>query len=224
MIPRRNAGFTLLEVMIGLALLGLIVTLLFAGLRFAGRGSDAVEEASARANRMRIVQSLLRRELAAVYPYRWKKTADMRLAFAGRQDGLLFVSSTPPRAGQGGLHQVELLIDEAEKDGLRLLMRRRIPDPEQRDFDGLEDMDGVVLLDGLEVAAFQYYGADTPTGRPSWRDKWEDPQRLPRLVRLRLQPGGTAAWPDLVAALRVHEWTGCLSWDLVNERCWGSGS
>ena len=224
MKTRRDGGFTLIEVMIGLALLGLILSLLFAGLRFAGRGSDAVETASERANRMRIADGLLRRELAAVYPYRWKKTADFRLAFDGAHDAIRFVSGTAPRAGQGGLQMVELRLDETEAEGRRLTMRRRIPDPEQRDFDGLEKADEMVLLEGLEDAAFQYYGADTPTGRPSWRDKWEDPQRLPRLVRIRLQFADSAAWPEMVVALRVNEWAGCLAWDIFNERCWGPGT
>jgi general secretion pathway protein J len=216
----RACGFTLLELMIGLALLGLIMTLIFAGLQLTIRSWDAAEAAGERANRIRLVQTLLLRELAAVYPYRWKNTADINLAFVGAGDSLRFVSSTPPRAGQGGLNLVELLLDKSDQ-GVRLLMRRQIPGREQRDFGRLKDEDGMVLLDGLESAAFDFFGSDTPTGKPSWRGTWEDPQRLPRLVRVSLRSKAAPAWPDLVVALRVSENAGCAGWDTVNERCYG---
>ena len=223
MTANRARGFTLLELMIGLALLGLIMTLIFAGLQLTIRGWDSAEESGERANRIRLVQTLLLRELAAVYPYRWKNSAEMNLAFAGAADSLRFVSSTPPRAGQGGLNLVELVLAKSDQ-GVQLRMRRQIPTREQRDFDRLKDEDGVVLLDRLESAAFEYFGSDTPPGKPTWRDSWEDPQRLPRLVRISLRSKAAAAWPDVVVALRVSENAGCGGWDAVNERCYGQAA
>ncbi len=220
MRENRARGFTLLELMIGLVLLGLIMSLIFAGLPLGIRSSDAAETAGERANRIRLVQSLLLREISAVYPYRWKNTVDVNLAFIGAGNSLKFVSSTPPRAGQGGLNMVELALAKSD-EGVRLLMRRRIPEREQRNFDRLENEDSVVLLDHLESAAFEFFGSDTPTGRPSWRGTWADPQRLPRLVRVSLRPKGAPAWPDVIVALRVSENAGCSGWDTVNERCHG---
>jgi general secretion pathway protein J len=223
MRARGARGFTLLELMIGLALLGLIMTLIFAGLQLSIRGWDEAEAAGERANRIRLVQSLLLRELSAVYPYRWKGTVDRNIAFVGVGNSLRFVSSAPPRAGQGGLNLVELFFARSAQ-GVRLLMRRQIPAREQRDFDLLEKEDSVVLLEGLESAAFEFFGSDTPAGKPSWRDRWEDPQRLPRLVRVSLRANGYPAWPDVVVALRVNELAGCSGWDAVNERCHGEAA
>lgn len=216
---RGVRGFTLLELMIGLALLGLIVTLIFAGLQLTLRGWDEAVATGERSNRIRLVQALLTRELEAVYPYRWKTGADMNIAFIGAGDSLRFVSSTPPRSGQGGLNLVELAFARSAQ-GVRLLMRRQIPEREQRDFDRLEEEDSMVLLGDLDGATFEYYGSDTLAGRPSWRDSWEDLQRLPRLVRVSLRPKGYPAWPDVVVALHVNEMAGCRGWDSVNERCY----
>jgi general secretion pathway protein J len=217
-----SRGFTLVELMIGLGLLGLIMALLFSGLQLAVRSSDSAAAAGDRANRIRLVQALLLRELAAVYPYRWKNTADHNLAFVGAGNNLKFVSSTPPRAGQGGLNMVELLVATGDADrGMRLSMRRKIPGRELRNFDPLENEESMVLIDGLEEATFEFFGSDTPGGKPSWRGKWEDPQRLPRLVRISLRSTGVPAWPDVVVALRVNENAGCSAWDPVNERCHG---
>lgn len=214
----RARGFTLLELMIGLALLGMIMSLIFAGLQLTIRGWDSAEESGERANRIRLVQRLLARELAAVFPYRWKTTADMNLAFVGTGESLRFASSTPARAGPGGLNLVELLFARGPQ-GMSLMMRRQIPAHEQRDFDRLEGEESVVLLDGLEGAAFEFFGSDNAAGKPTWRDRWEDPQRLPRLVRVSLRSKGLAPWPDVVVALRVNELAGCSGWDTANEHC-----
>lgn len=219
MTPRRARGFTLLELMIGLALLGLIMTLVFAGLKLTTRGWDETEATAERVNRVRQARALLLRELAAVYPYRWKNSNEMNLAFVGATNGLKFVSSTPPRAGRGGLDLVELLLSKNDQ-GLRLLMRRKIPATELRDFDEMEKADSVILLDDLESAGFEYFGADTPSAKPYWRDKWEDRQRLPRLIRLSLRTKGAPAWPEIVIAPRVSERAGCRGWDPDNEQCY----
>ena len=218
MRARSARGFTLLELMIGLALLGLIMSLIFAGLQLTIRGWDSADSSGERANRIRLVQGLLARELAGVFPYRWKNTADMNIAFVGTGESLRFVSSTPARAGPGGMNLVELLFTRSPQ-GLRLLMRRQIPAREQRDFDRLEGEESVVLLEGLEGAAFEFFGSDNAAGKPSWRDRWEDPQRLPRLVRVTLRSKDLPPWPEVIVALRVDELAGCSGWDTVNERC-----
>ena len=220
MTPRLARGFTLLELMIGLALLGLIMTLIFAGLQLTIRGWDATEATGERVNRVRLARTLLQRELAAVFPYRWKNATEMNLAFVGARDSLKFVSSTPPRAGRSGLNLVELLLSKNDT-GLRLLMRHRVPATDLRDFDEMERADSVILLDDLESAGFEYFGSDTPSAKPYWRDKWEDRQRLPRLIRVSLRTKGAPAWPEIVIALRVSERAGCSGWDPDNEKCHG---
>lgn len=211
-------GFTLLELLIGLALLGLIMSVLFAGLQLAGRSWDAVETTGARADQVRRIEALLRRELEALYPYRWKRSPERTLAFAGAADRLRFVSNTPPRVGAGGIQLVEVLV-EKEAQGVRLVMRRKPPEPEQREFGAWEERESIVLLEGLEACGFEYFGADTATGEPTWRDKWEDAQRMPRMIRLKLRPSNAPPWPEMVVAVHVSEIAGCNQWDAVNEMC-----
>lgn len=214
----RAAGFTLIELMTGLALLALLLSLLFGGLRLASQGSEAGESAAERAGRMRIVSELLRRELAAVHPYRWRKDGEMRLAFVGGPEGLRYVSGVPPRVGAGGLRLVELKLTAGE-EGLGLLMRLSPAGREPPVPGGLRQTDSVVLLDRLRGAGFQYYGPDAATGRARWHDTWDDPQRLPRLVRLSLRPPGAPPWPDLVVAPKIDEAVGCPNWDATSARC-----
>ena len=62
--PKGQRGFTLLELLIAMTLLGLIVTMAFSGLRL---GTRAWEAADARDHDVYLVQQMLRTRLGAAY-------------------------------------------------------------------------------------------------------------------------------------------------------------
>ena len=68
-----------------------------------------------------------------------------------------------------------------------------------------EAADRRVLIEGIETAAFRYYGALEEGREPDWHDEWTDPERLPALVALRVSfpEGDRRPWPELVIALRL---------------------
>jgi general secretion pathway protein J len=58
-----------------------------------------------------------------------------------------------------------------------------------------------ILLESLDAVEFGYYG--TPSDRssdPEWQDEWDDPQVLPRLVRVSIHDD-SGWWPDILADL-----------------------
>ena len=67
----RQQGFTLLELLIALTLLGLILVLLFGGLRLGVRSWDASQQQIDTLNSLRSLESFLRREMSVAQPPFW---------------------------------------------------------------------------------------------------------------------------------------------------------
>ena len=78
-----------------------------------------------------------------------------------------------------------------------------------------------------EEASPEYFGRDTGAATsvaPTWRDRWDDRNRLPLLVRIDVTPKRGPAWPTLVVAPRQAPESGCRQWDSAGERCVGMQS
>ena len=119
---QSHAGFTLLELLISITLLGFILVLLFGGLRLGIRSWDTVQQRVDNLNTVRAVESFLRREMEMTYPYRWKGTPEQRMAFLGERNKVSFVAQLPSRIGTGGLYLASLELERSSK-GRRLVWR-----------------------------------------------------------------------------------------------------
>lgn len=219
----RIAGFTLLELLIAMSLLGFILALLFGGMRLGARSWDAGEIRAENSTHLALLQGFLRRELSQVTPFHWKKKADMNLAFIGQPDSIKLVAPIAVRLGTGGLFLIglELVQDNQDNNVGQLVMRRVIPEAGSVDFTALETAEKIVLADHVEELNFAYFGAETKDAEPQWRDQWgnrDSQQRLPYLIRVRVKFSNGRVWPDLVVAPLIGSDTGC-AWDTAANRC-----
>lgn len=214
---KTQKGFTLLELLIGMVLLGLLLTLLFGGLRLGTRSWDSGDKRADDSAQLRAIQGFMRRELSQVFSLRWKNEADTRLAFVGAPDTLEFVAPLPVQVGGGGLYLLGLELEKGE-EGQRLIMKRVLSNPAAKDFTGLEQGEKSVLADHIEKMTISYFGAATPESEPGWQEKWDDPQRLPLLVRIQVKLSDGRDWPDLAVPLVVGGDKAC-TWDIMRKRC-----
>ena len=99
----RAAGFTMIELVVAMALLGMMMVLMYSGLSFSLRSWDAGESNGRRTADRRIGEGFLRRELAQLFPMRFKDPMAVKVAFVGEPGKLKFVSSRPAGVSQGGL-------------------------------------------------------------------------------------------------------------------------
>lgn len=216
----RAAGFTLLELLIAMSLLGFILALLFAGMRLGARSWDAGEALAEKSAHMAALQGFLRRELSQAVPYKWKKKPDMNLAFIGQPGFIRLVAPISVRSGPGGRFQIGLDLAQENERG-QLVMRTAMPDLNTVDFSALANAAPTVLAEQVAELSFAYFGADNKDAPPYWREQWgnqETEQRLPLLIRVRIRFRDGRAWPDLVVAPMVGPDTGCI-WDNLLNRC-----
>ncbi len=207
---RRERGFTLIELVVAMALLGAMLLLLFGGLNFGLRSWDAADSNGRRTADHRIAYNFLRREIGETFPMRFKDSMALKFAFEGGHDHLRFVSSRPAGISAGGLSLVGVAIEAGEGRRRNLVMRRAMPDDEAKTFAPLEKAERTVLFENVDAVTFDYYGAENDFSEPAWVDAWQFPARIPRLVRVRIRGADGTMLPEMVVRIVLGEEAGCL--------------
>ena len=199
---RHDRGFTLLEMLIGMTLLGFILALLYAGLNLGIRSWEAGEARTVTTSRQAVVDGVLRRVLESAEPRVWKIAEAEALAFAGEPERLRFIGVLPVAAGNdAALVALELAPGETGRD---LVLRWHAPDPDVAGFGPLDGAEGKALVKAVKEANFAYFGTQGENAEPDWHDQWLDQKTLPDLVRVRLVLDDGEAWPEILVAFRVH--------------------
>jgi general secretion pathway protein J len=203
---RRAAqrGFTLLETIVALTLLGLMLAVLSGSIRFAGQSRDAAAAKIDSIDNMRIAQDFLRQTLAQAHPKRWLKVVGRPFVFRGERDELSMAAPLTARVGVGGLFLLKLSLVDAEKGkGKNLVIARVFPEPDAQELPDFSSAETTVLAENLAELEFAYLGRDDDASDPTWRDDWKEGARMPEAVRVRIRPAHGSAWPELVVPLRV---------------------
>ena len=196
-----EAGFTLLELLVSIVLLAFLTTILFGGLRLAShqlvRRSNSLDQAS----RLALVQNFLRVEMGDARPLTQDDTPGAPVEFGGSTASVDFVGVAPESAVAGGLQafSVGFVRGRDASTGELRISARFIRAA------GSGGTHEAVLLDGLESAAFAYFGITERDDAPSWHSTWEGESYLPSLFRLSLTFAGGRTVPDLIIALRLSE-------------------
>ena len=200
---RYRRGFTLVELLVAITLLGLIAVALSGVVRFGNRAWEAAEENGNRIGRIETVQELLRRQLGqAVIPANLDGSMIEMPTFVGDAGSLRFVALLPPYLGAGGYYVFDIRAFDGE-DGRQVQLAWHL----YRGADGLAAVDGEqaqgrVLLRDIDEMWFSYFGAENPVDEPRWMDRWEETDRLPRAVAIYVTfpEGDQRLWPPMVAA------------------------
>lgn len=220
-----KAGFTLLEMIISLALMGIMMLLLFGALRFAGKAWDASETRLNRDTSISMVWQYLsdRFRQARALSSHVESEGDNVFFFNGNAQSVEFVSPMPAHLGSGGLYIIRL--QKGRKDGEKqLVLRRWLYHPEVLSGDaGLPDWRPLsgpsvytggkeqpelrawysesVLVDEIKNIKFEYYGvANRGDDFADWNDGWEEHHYLPILVRMQIEDK-KGNWPEMTFEL-----------------------
>lgn len=197
---RAERGFTLLEVVVAMALFAFVMGLVYAGIGTAVRAYDAAELRTETASRMRVLSTLLRRSLGGAFPLAIPAQRDWQLLFEGDAARVRYVADLPGHVGVGGLHEIVLDVARGERQRLQL-HRRPLSIAADGSLEG--SFDTRVLLDDIGSLRLRYFGRDDDAQQATWREQWPAGKRMPELIEIRIEDARAQPWPALVVRPRV---------------------
>ena len=199
---RGQIGFTLIEMLLAVALLAMVLALAYGGLRTSIRAAARGEVVIENTSHMRIVHQFMRRQLSQMLPLPYVSDEDERVMFEAGPDFIQFVAPMPGYLGLGGPHvqRIELVRGQEGDD---LIYQHGL----LRDYAefGFGDRDPVLLIEGIDSASFSYLFRQGRDAQPEWLNAWDQPEVLPLAVEIDLLMTDElqAEWPVLTTAMRV---------------------
>ncbi len=189
-LENKSAGFTLVEVIITLTLLGLILLIISGAFRLGLSAWDRGEETREAYQRQRTVTQLVTRQIKSAVPYKIKtqKAEGDYLAFEGKGNGLKFVSTLSLRATrpEGFVFAIYEFKTGGQEGGRLVVYEKKVVN---KDFfeEGPKD-EGVSVLEGLSDVRFEYFREeDKEKTRPeAWVTEWnaKDEKELPKAMKM----------------------------------------
>jgi general secretion pathway protein J len=214
-----EAGFTFVELLVALSLLGLVTTMLFASLRFGVLAWSRNAVLTDRLDHITVVQMLLRRLIADAYPlFTLEGQNHGHVAFEGAETSLKFIAPSPIAIGGAGRSRFTLSL---EQSGLQSnLVLNSIP--ELADQPNLPTETRKILVEKVHQLKFSYISKARSDSLPIWRERWENERSLPELVRIRVDfaKDDGRVWPELTIKSRITVDVGCV-YDQLTKRCRG---
>ena len=199
--PRRGErGFTLVELLIALALVGALLTIAFGGLRVAMASWRQGEDRAEAHQHVRSVALTLARAVSAAYPYQASRSLapEPVVLFSGNEQRMEFVTQAPPFPGATAIAftAVVLAFDDGGEPGL-VVRQRALPNREPFD-------EATVVYRDPSVTALRFAYLD----EGGWTESWDgaETKATPRAVKITVATtlnGRVEELPPLTVSLRT---------------------
>lgn len=180
-MKRNHRGFTLMEVMIAVAITALMGALVTASFTTSFKAREIVEGESERYRMIRAAMNRMTREISAAFisdrydSKRYRDQNDRPTNFIGERDKLLFTSLAHQRLYADAKESDQMVVEysvkrspseDKEARNRQDIIRRENPILEERlERGGTED----ILFEGVKKLEFAYWDSD----KKEWDDEWD---------------------------------------------------
>jgi len=184
-LMNRNskAGFTLLELLISIVLLGVIVIIIGGAMRLGFRSVESGEEKSDSLERIRsslhIIDSQIQSLILISPSYDEEKEEESY--FQGYRESLQFSTNYSIWGGQKGYVVVTYRVEPDDQGKQILYASEKIV--------VMEDSRETKLLDNFDAIYFEYFYKDPTEEVGEWVEQWTDENNIPERIKLHLVNG-----------------------------------
>ena len=202
------SGFTLLELMLSLAILGVVMLIIFGALRIGTKAWEKGEKDVAMHQRQRAVLGLLSSQIASACIYNIKMEDDDAFYFKGSEGAMEFVSRTPIVPGTlTGVVYVKYEVGSGVDKGKRQLKfyEKDAGFLKEEDLESQNDEDFLTLIPGVEDLQFEYLKEEEEG--TTWQTSWQPPETdgMPLAVKIILKQDEETAPVSLIIPIRCQK-------------------
>jgi general secretion pathway protein J len=187
---RSEAGFTLLELLVAMAVLSLLSLVMMGGLKFGARVWERTQGTSDESDAVTTAEAFIRHQLAATYP-QWHDTGPDRphVLFDGEAHSVAFLAPQPEQFGPGT--NLQFALQRSSTGDLDVTWQSQ---------DAGTVPTHTALLRNISSVEFSYYGPSFGGAIAKWSDSWSNRARLPDLIRIRVvfPPKDRRVWPEFI--------------------------
>ena len=191
---RGEAGFTLIEMLVTLAVVGFLVVLTSTVLRATSSTLNTVSRVDAESDVRSSDASFLRRVLAHAQPDFAADSGKGIGSFEGSRTQVRFLAPSDGRGGVFDIVRYDLHNDERG----RLHVTWRLDRPADQDALSVDD-----VLPEARIISLSYFGVDKTSGASRWLDRWQDRTDLPRVIKLSIEVHGRST--EIVSSLLLAD-------------------
>jgi general secretion pathway protein J len=199
-------GFTLIEVLVSLALAGLIIGLLGNTIYSFSQGWTRQSAIVEKQDMIRRGIGILRRDLRSLQRVSVAGINPPQLVFSAHADLLSFVTLVPGYSVKQGPVFVRYAIER--RGGSRKLIRRVARYRPTVAPAAVAYRNAVEIVSGYPDLEFSF--KSQKPGAQSWKSSWLRTDALPGLVRLRFSAGGGAHYPSALISIHARAEQACV--------------
>lgn len=188
----RQKGLSLIEMLVGMTLLFITLSLLFAASYQIRKQQKAGETLAQHTDDYRLVMRFVSKLIEQAGPVTLLNGKQNQVLFDGQAEALSFVSFLPSHAGGAGLYQVQLV----KQQNQLMLYYRPLTDLDNTQSNPPQQMVLLSDIDGLELV---YLSA-----HHGWQPSWQRQLSLPKKVRLTIKQLHHSDWPTLTVAIAAE--------------------
>jgi general secretion pathway protein J len=178
----RSAGFTILELTISIALIGLIVLIILGALRLGHRSIESGEKKIEALERTRASFNIIDSQIQSFSALSYNDDMGVKkYYFIGKRGLFQFSTNYSVWGGEKGYVVATYTVVPAENGKQVLFVTEHVV--------GLEQTRETKLFDHFDTIYFEYFYKDPTEETGNWVDEWTEEESIPEKVRIHLVEG-----------------------------------